>query len=259
MSKKDFPEKVTKNSFPQLIEKAKRIKKRAFLLMIVSVIVYGILGFLIMPIVLYLVGWFLMNSLPELSSESFIILWLLVFGLVFIPTLFLLLDSIIRFFERYLGLPKSEEKVFAGCFLIANHLMNNEKTKAIKGVNDFVMYLSDFLKDRNNLKRKVYAPEFNLLISGKTEIRRMLLFSKEKIPELLMNFGLSFVRGEDQEAFSSLTRLVERVKIYGEPRGRFRRFLAGLEQYPTFFNFLLSMAIFVVSVVLAILGILPYI
>ena len=47
-----------------------------------------------------------------------------------------------------------------------------------------------------------------------------------------MNFGLAFVRNDDPEAFSILQQLVCEAQKYGEPKGRFRRFLSAVEQYP---------------------------
>ena len=120
MTKEDYPKKVTKGNIPQLIEKAKKIKKKDFWLMIGAVVLYGVLGILIMPILFYLVGWFLIISFPALPSETFPIFLFAVFTVVFFLTLYRLLELILWLFERYLRLPKSEEKVFARCFSIAN-------------------------------------------------------------------------------------------------------------------------------------------
>lgn len=254
MSKEDFPEQVTKENLSELVEKAKKIKKRAFLSMLVVSGLYSVIGlFLVVPLVFYFVGWFLKVSFPELPTETFENALIVIFFVVLPFVMYLLLDWIIWFFERFLGLPKSEEKVFAGCFIIANYVMNNEKKKAIEEVNNFVSYLAQFLADTTNKRRKAYSPEFKLLTRGKTQIHRMLLFSKEKVSELFTKFGLSLVRGEDQEAFSNLTELVKEVKKYGEPRGRFYGFLATLKQI-RFFLLFVTVVIELIIVVLKILG-----
>ena len=220
MSKKRFPEQVGKDNLPDLVKRAKKINKWAFIFMFIVSGIYSIIGlFLVVPLVFYFVGWFLRVSFPELPTETFENALIVIFFVVLPFVMYLLLDWIIWFFERFLGLPKSEEKVFASCFIIANHLMNDEKTKAIKEVSNFASYLAQFLADASNKKRKAYSPEFKLLAKGKTQIHRMLLFSKENVSGLFTKFGLSFVRGEDQQAFSNLKELVTEVKKYGEPKG----------------------------------------
>lgn len=249
-----FPEKVTKENLSDLVKRAKKIKRRYFWLMLVVGCFYTLIGlFLVIPLVFYLVAWSLRISYPELSTEM---LEHALYGISFVSlpfVMYLLLDWMIWSFERFLGLPKSEEKVFAGCFTIANHLMNNEKTKAIQEVNDFVSYLAQFLADIGNKKRKAYSPEFKLLARGKTQIHRMFLFSKVNVSGLFTKFGLSIVRGKDQEAFTNLTELVNEVKKFGKPRGRFSGFIATVKQAKVFLLFI-TVVMELIIVVLKILG-----
>ena len=66
---KGFPEQITKDNFPELVERAKNIKKRAFWFMIVISILYALIGLiLVIPLVFFLAGWFLKISFPELSG-----------------------------------------------------------------------------------------------------------------------------------------------------------------------------------------------
>jgi len=68
-----------------------------------------------------------------------------------------------------------------------------------------------------------------------------------------MKFGLSFVRGEDQEAYSNLTELVKEVREYGEPKGRVSEFLANIKRIRILLLFV-TVIIELIIVVLKILG-----
>jgi len=255
MSETEFPKEVTKDNIQQFRERATKIKKRAFRLMIYTTILYGIIGLIAMPFILFYVGWFLLKILPEMPSTTFFVIFLVVVVIVFELFLYLLLNLIELLLKKAFKFPKHEERIFAQCFLMADHLMNNERIKAIKEVDDFITHLSVFIKDIFNYpKRKIYSPEFNLLISGKNQIKRMLLFSEEKISELLINFGLALIHDEDSKAFSISKKLICEAKKYGKLEGRLQKILAGMEKYPHFLTFVLS----ILAVILAILGILPY-
>lgn len=250
MNNNDFPKKVTKDNINRLQEKAERIKKKLDQLRyqipwIVSFIVPTVL---IVTGLFSLVFWLLQNHYldfllgfsPELQIIIFFVLLLTVIFIISFPTIAFIILSTQWVMRKYFGLPKGEEGIFAECFIIAKYLMNNERIKARKEVGDLLLLLKGFVRDWFNPKRKVYKPEFDLLRSGKTEFCRMLLFSREEIPEFfLMNFGLAFVRNDNPEAFYYLKQLVGEVQKYGEPKGRFRRFLSGMEKYShstTFFQ-----------------------
>jgi hypothetical protein len=122
----------------------------------------------------------------------------------------------------------------------------------MKEVDDFIAHLSVFAKDFFNYpKGKMYAPKFNLLISGRDQIKRMLFFSDVNVSETLTSFGLSLVHNEDQEAYSSLKRIIEETQKYGKLEGRFQRILGGMEKHQTAMTLIIWMA----SIVLAIIGI----
>lgn len=243
MSEEDFPEKVTKDNIDELIEKAERIKeksqRRRYLL--------PLMGFYIIPSViityalLFLLFWlgqnryldFLLSFPADLAVRMLFALLIIMIAVIGLPIIAFLLFSTIWFMQKHLGFPKYEEIIFAECFIMAKHMRNNERLKAKKEVGYLLSQLKGFVRFLIfNPKRKVYSPEFDLLRAGKNEICRMLMFSRDKIPELLMNFGLAFARNDDPEAFSMLQQLVCKVRKYGEPKGRFRRFLSSIEQYP---------------------------
>lgn len=252
--RKDFPEQITKDNFPELVERAKKIKRRAFWLMIIVSSLYALLGlFLIIPLLFYVLGWLLLISSPDLSIEMF---QNVLFGSFFVLlpfAMYVFLDWMTWFFERFLGLPNGKEKVFAGCVIVANYLRSNEKTKAIKEINDFVSYIGQFLADAGNVKRKAYSLEFNLLSKGKTQIQRMILFSKKNVSEMFLKFGLPFVKGEDEEAFSNLQELINEVRAYGEPRGRLYSLLGTIKDMRVFLLFATAV-IELIVVALKILG-----
>lgn len=243
MSKKDFPENVTQDNVDKLIEKAERLKEKYER----SRYSLPILGFYIIPSLIigfglfFLMFWLLQNryldfllSFPtDLAVKMFFVLLIIVVGGISLPITVFLLLSTIWLMQKYMGFPKYEEIIFAECFIMGKHLRNNERLKAKEEVDIFLPWLKGFVRHLIfNPKRKVYSPEFDLLRTGKNEVCRMLMFSKDNISELLMNFGLAFVRNDDPEAFSMLQQLVCKVRKYGEPKGRFRRFLSAIEQYP---------------------------
>jgi len=267
MSKKDFPKKVTEDNIQHLREKAETIKKRAFQSRYTFAIAvpYTIAGLPVVVGSLFLVIWLLQNHYldfllwfsPQLQPIIFLVLLTTIMAVTSIPTLSLSLLLIIWLLRKYFRLPKYEETIFAECFIIARHLMNNDRMEAKKEVRTLLAFLTTFVRDWFNPKRKLYEPEFNLLRSGKSAICRMLMFSEEKIPELLMNFGLAFVRDDNPEAFSYLRQLVGKIREYGEPKGRFHRFLSLIEQYPHSFTLILSIVIFMTSLLFTIFGYRP--
>lgn len=252
MTKTDYPSEVTEDNLKQLNEKAKTIKKRAMVLLYASTILYGIIALASFPILYFVVGRLLLPSLETLPAETsfgitFVVFWVVFFLYVYMLYIFVELGLMLAF-----KLPRHDERVFAECFIIADYLTNNEKRKAVREVDDFVMHLYSFARS-GFYRSKEYAHEFFLLSSGKTPIRRMLLFSENNTLELLRNFGLALVRKEDPKAFKLLNQIVSEVRNYGELKGTLRKILGALEKYQNLFTLLL----FIASVILVVLGILP--
>lgn len=136
-----YPKEVTKDNIKQLKERATKIKKKAFWLMIYTTVLYGIIGLISMPFIFFYVGVFLLDVLPEMPSETFFGIFLVVFVIVFEVFLYLLLSFIELILKKAFKYPSYAERVFAQCFLMAYYLTNNERMKAIKEVDDFIILL----------------------------------------------------------------------------------------------------------------------
>lgn len=258
--KKGYPRRVTEDNVDKLIERAEKIgeKQQQGWLFLPLLVFYVIPSLVTGFASFFSMFWLLQNHyldflllLPiDLAVKMFWVLQLLFVGVVTLPIIVLLLFSTIWLMQRHLGYPTDEELIFADCFIMAKNLRKNERLKAKNQVNSFLRGLKGFVRHLIfNPRRKIYSPEFDTLRTGKNEICRMLMFSKEeKISELLMNFGLAFVRNDDPEAFSMLQQFVDEVKKYGEPKGTFRRFLSGVEQYPHASPLILTIMIVVVAI-----------
>jgi len=267
MSETEYPREVTKDNIKQLHERAEAIKKKNLR---VKYVVAFVLSYFLPAAGLviggfYLVLWllvkgyldFLLIFSPPLQVVIFFILLFTIIETISLPTLGLLLFLITWLMRKYIGYLKYEEVIFSECFIIAIHLMKNERMKAKNEVGVFLAILTQFSRDLLNPKRKVYGPEFTFLRRGKTEISRMLMFSRENISNLLMNFGLAFLRDDDPEAYEYLAQLLDEVAEYGEPKGRLQRFLGAIETYPQSLTWILTTMIFIVSLLLTIFGYRP--
>ena len=262
MSKEEFPNEVTEDTIPVLIEKAQRIRENskklryALVTFVLVILPYVLVGFgtFFLTLWLGLRGYlnFLLGAVsPENVVILFFVLWIMLFMLLAIPILFILDALVIRLLREYLGFPTVEEVVFADCLIVSGHLLENERVKATKEVKHFLAGLRVYTRKTLNpfhSKRKVYARELNILRSGKTEICRMLMFSTDNVAELLMNFGLAFVRNDDPEAFSMLRQIIKKVKEYGEPKGRVHRLLSGIERYPHASPIVLTIIVILIAI-----------
>jgi len=79
MSETDYPKEVTKDNVQQLKERATKIKKKAFQLMILTTVLYGIIGFIFLWYMFPFIGVSLLHALPDLSPATFWVIFLLVF------------------------------------------------------------------------------------------------------------------------------------------------------------------------------------
>ena len=259
MTKKDFPREVTKENLDDLTERAEEIRKKSLQLRYVFAIVvpYVMLGILVFFGSMSLVFWLAQNHYldfllwfpPEMQIKLFFVLLFAIVIAIFLPTLTFLLLLGIWLLRKYSEFPKHKEVIFAECFVIAKHLTDNERLMTKKEVGYFLACLTAFVRDWFNPKRKVYAPEFNSLRSGKNTISRMLMFSKDEVSALLRDFGLAFVRDDSPEAFSHLKQLINKAEEYGELKGRFRRFLSTIEQYPHALPWILTIILIVAALI----------
>jgi hypothetical protein len=259
MSETEYPKEVTNDNIQHLIENAEKIKEKnlRFRYGFTITILYLSLGLPIVYGSFYLVVWLGLNNYlsfllwfsPELLPTAFFVFLIAVMLTISLPTLAVLLLSVIWIFRRYFGYPKYEEIIFAESFIIAKYLINNERLTAKKEVGFFIALLTGFVREIIfNPKRKVYAPEFDLLRCGKNQISRMLMFSTSNISNLFMNFGLAFARNDNPEAFSNLKQLIKEIQEYGPLKGRTRRFLSGIEEYPHSIPWVISLIIIAIAI-----------
>jgi len=255
MTETDYPSKVTENNLKQLNERATRIKKRNRWLLFSSLVLYFVLGVFSMIVILFFVVVLVLLISPDFPNDVSIALIPVLFTVIAFPWSFSLLGLIERGLIKIFKLPRHDEVIFSECFIVANHLASNEKRKAIKEVFPLVGSLRSFLKG-SDFRRRIYAHEFNLLTNGKKEIRRMLLFSEDKMPELLRSFGLALVRKEDTKAFASLKQILSEVEKYGELKEGFGM-LVSVEKYPTLVSLVFSVISLVVTLYLLLSGKIP--
>ena len=267
MSKKDYPKKVTKGNIDFLIKEAKRIeekfdKNKYYLIVGVIVVILVATGFLLSS---FLFGQFVQISnfasiFPSIEHPSYIIVTSVLFITIFATISYILaklsFPSIKRVIEHF-GYPKIEEIIFSESILIGNHITKNRRIMAKNEVKFLLSSLSDFTLDFRNPKTKMYKPEIDLLIRARRSFQRMVMFSKKKNADILMNLGLAFVRDDNPEAFTNLKKLVEEVLRYGEPKGRFRGVFSLMERYPHSIKLVVTIAVIVVSVILILCGYVP--
>jgi len=259
MSNQDFPKETTKENIDYLTEKAEKIRKRSLQLRYAFAIVvpYFILALLVFMGSTWFFMWlgqnhhldFLLWLPPEMQVPGFLVLFFTIMAIINLPTNTFVLLLIIWLIRKYTAFPKHKEVIFAECFVIAKHLTEHQRLKAKKEVGLFLASLTTFVRDWLNSQRKIYAPEFNSLRSGKNAISRMFMFSQDEIGDLLRKLGLAFVRDDSPEAFSQLRELVRKAKEYGELKGRIGRFLSTIERYSNALPWILTLAFMVAGLV----------
>lgn len=225
---KDLPEELTTKNIPRLIEKARKIKKKATLVYKKQSILWVCLCNLALvfspfiTLLILIMFFFLFEFFPLFLNINEVVA--LMFG-----CLFVIYVGIWRLLQRITALifkmPKLEERIFSRCFIIADCIRRNQKELAIINLRYLRFTLKHFLRDKHNPKSKAYEPEFNLLlnnINSMTPISRLLLLAEEPkfIARLLMSFSLAFVRGEDQKAFPKLRKLVYKIAKHNKPKGK---------------------------------------
>jgi len=261
MSKNGYPEKVSKENFEQLMEKANDIQKRKmdfrhlFLYVVIPFFAVDLTFVLVLSYLLALQFGQLDSFLllyPTLSLQHFAIFILLVAisSIILSPFLLLVYYFLFWIFYKYSGYPTLEEQIFSDAFVIANHLKRDERLIAQRWVDWFLVDVAAFCSFLMiNPKRKIYAPEFEQLRNGKNQIKRMVMFSNDNISELFADFGLAFVRSDDPKAFTNLNKIIENAKIYGELKSRIGSALGRIEHYPISLQIVTSIIILLLAIV----------
>jgi hypothetical protein len=226
MSQEPYPKQIKKTDIPLLVEKAKRARRKGNIASIGLFFSYGLIGFFLSPILLFLSGQLVINSYKQpvfMTTEIQVAIVITFFALYASVLLYLYLGLEIAI--RKIAKIRYDELVFYECILIADNLEQNRRQEAIKEVDGFVSWLHAFQSTSwYNSKAKRYAPEIKLLNKGRKEIKRLLLFSTDKrIIDLFINFGLTLVNNYDASAFSFLKSIIGETEKYGKLEGWFDR------------------------------------
>jgi len=266
MSKKNYPKKVTKDNIDSLLKEARRIEKsEKFKYRLFGGVTATIIAVTCSFLSLSLVIWVLqsinfVSLFPSKKHLSYVIFNFVLFFTVYITICYVSVKLSIPFIKRvneHFGYPSSEEMIFSESILIGDHIVRNNRMIAKKGVNVLLFSLSEFATDFFNPKRKMYGPEIDLLVRGRSSFHRMVMFSKKENANTLMNFGLAFVRADHPEAFSNLKKLNDEILKYGEPKGRFHGFFSMMERYPHSTRLIVTTVVIVVSIILILCGYVP--
>lgn len=219
MKKYDYPKEVTDENLKELIERAKAITSKSSITLVTAIIVS--IGLMVVMIVLILIPSLKTIQDPSMSASVSLVV---IFGLSLFVSVFLIDGANIflrRVFNNYISYyPSPEEFVFAQCILTANLYNEKKRVSATIRAKSLCDEFSTFTKyDPLNFRRKFYAREFRLLARGQNQLGRMLMFSEEKVRELLANFALALVNHNDPMAYRFLKNLIGEVEKYGKLEG----------------------------------------
>lgn len=167
-----------------------------------------------MVVMRWTIDYIAKNPFPDSTplTNSLLILALSLLVLEFV--IFVLFELVERVINKLLKVDY-RESLLAYCILVANYSFKGEADRAGKQVNGFIMSLL-------GIKRTVgreYTKEINHLANGRKQLRRMLKFSGEKNPELLLNFGCSIYWDCHPMAFLYLKQIIHNAEEYGKLEG----------------------------------------
>jgi hypothetical protein len=253
MTSGEYPNEITKDNLPKLVEKAKETKKKADKVIYSSVIVYSVVAIITLFRGLPLWGFFVISTSPPMSPETAIVTILVSF-LIFYQMFVLVLLLYIELGMKRVFHLKYEEWVFGECILTINYIRNNDKIKAIAEVDNLASSIRGLLWDsRRNSRSKMLSPELRTLENGAKSIKRMLLFSTKDTVGMFACFAFAFIHNQDATTFSALKNLIDEASLFGEMKGLTQRVLGRLERYPSVVAIIWAVASTVISIVLAIL------
>ena len=223
MEQENYPKEITKENLPELVEQAKKTKRKYHIVFYGSVTIYSLVGFFVAPLLLSFSGQVVISSYSSTTMPSplelgiAIIALFIVAYLVFLLYFLIILENIIKRIVRL----RYSELVFYDCVLIINSLIHGKKNDALKEVNGFVNALFSYQQDYFNIESKRYKPEISKLKIGKSQLKRMILFSTENISDLFANFGLALLNGEHPTAYQHLQNIIHEASAYGKIEGWF--------------------------------------
>jgi hypothetical protein len=231
-----YPQEANNANFEQLRERAIKIIKDNEWLPLLA-LASGIIFYLIVVVVVFAI--FVLrafNSLPRTEMVSYGLLGLYLVSII-VALIFtfwflerwqaILVHALNKRFHSY------EEAVFAECFVMANFLLKNNRKGAVRRARYFVDYLSYFKNDfiSNFIffePNKCYETEFKMLIDGESVFRRMLLFSKADVPNMLVRFGLALVNKNDPVACFWVNELITEAEKYGKLESKYRKLFSSI-------------------------------
>ena len=255
-----FPEKVTAESIPRLIEIRHRIEnlkpwwaKRHFTLK--ARIAVGFTWFVILFLaglgttflwigwlfVLFYLGWF-----PIIGYYG-ILAFSMAFALfVFLIFAFLLRDKILPKFY-----PPPNQMVFCEFVEIAECILNKKRKDAVKALYHLGRALGKYFRKNNELK---IALENEMQLFYSIALDRLILFSKDKkIPNLFLTLGLVFAKEDEPMIYSTAVDICKKIKRFNGDIGKSRGLWFFLEAHAKSISVLVYVVLVVVNAVLTIL------
>jgi len=222
MAQEEYPKEITKENLPQLVKRAKKIKRKGNIVLFVTSLIYGAVSWLAGPVLLFLSGQLVIVSYtPETmpSSIELTIAIVITFFVLYLAFLFFFL-WFLEYIGRRVAKLRYSELVFYEAVLIVNCLNQGNRTDAVKEVDGFISSLLIYQSPAGRDSRVMrYAPEIKTLKVGKSQVKRMLLFSTENISELFASFGLAFINSDDPTAYRYLQYILSEARKYGKLEG----------------------------------------
>jgi len=252
MTKEEYPGEITKKNLPRLVEKAKKTKKKAILVIWSTSFIYSIVSIVVLFVGFPLWGYFVIaTSAPMSPQEAFwtVLISFIIFYQMSVVLLLLFIESALN---RVCHL-NHEDWVFGECVLIAHYMTHDQKEKAVAEVDSLSSSIRGLLwNSRRNSRNKLLSHELKALQNGSKSIKRMLLFSTQDTVGILERFALAFIHNQDS-VFFTVRDLIDEAKLFGELKSFTQRVFGRLERYPTVVYFVWAIVSTVISVVLAIL------
>lgn len=253
MTNQEYPNEITKDNLPKLVENAKKTKRKADLVMWSTTVIYSIGSIIVLFIGFPLWGYFVIVTSPPMSPQeafwTILISFIVFLQLVIVLLLFTSESAMKRVFHL-----SYEDWVFGECVLIADYMRNNKKEKAVSEVNNLSSSIRGLLwNSRRNSRNKLLSSELKALENGNKSIKRMLLFSTQDTVGMLERFALAFIHNRDSDVFFTIKDLIDEAKLFGEMRSLTQRVFGRLEKYPTVVYVVWAVVSTIISIILAIL------
>jgi hypothetical protein len=120
LTKIEYPDEITRDNLPKLVEKAKETKKKANIVIYSAVAIYCVI-----EVVFLLIGfpawtYFVIRTSPPMSTQTALIISIVSFLIIYWMISFVLLDGIESAMKRILHV-NYKEWFFGECVLIINN------------------------------------------------------------------------------------------------------------------------------------------